>query len=183
MTAAPAGVERICLEVRGKRCVARPPFQKGGGGLRRQAGVGVLLASRGWAGQTPPPWHGGEPLPWPCHTRRLSLLSLHLHSLSSSTLPPFLYSFLHLSPLIPSFNPLFFIATPYCHYSLLPHIAYQNRPLLKVIHHLQTTVDHLLFKQTHKISAKRNSIPYLTSVITRVPSDTLGNTLLFNSKR
>ena len=135
-------------------------FQEGGGGLRRQAGVGVLLASRGWAGQTPPPWHGGEPLPWPWHTRRLSLLSLHLHSLSSSTLPPFLYSFLHLSPLIPSFNPPFFIATLYCHYSLLPHLAYQNRPLLKVIHHLQITVDHLLFKQTHKISAKRNSIPY-----------------------
>ena len=154
-----------------------------GGGLRRQAGVGVLLASRGWAGQTPPTWHGGEPLPRPCHTRRLSLLSLHLHSLSSSTLPPFIYSFLHLSPLVTSFNPLFFIATLYCHYSLLPHLAYQNRPLLKVIHHLQTTVDHLLFKQTHKISAKRNSIPYLTSVITRETSDTLGNTILFNSKR
>ena len=158
MTAAPAGSERICLEVCGKRCVACPPFQKGG--LRRQSGVGVLLASRIWAGQTPPPWHGGEPLPWPWHTRRLSLLSLHLHSLSSSTLPPFFYSFLHLSPLIPSFNPLFFIATLYCHYSLLPHLAYQNRPRLKVIHHLQTTEDHLLFKQTHKISAKRNSIPY-----------------------
>ena len=82
--AAPAGVERICLEVCGKRCVARPLFQKGGG-LRRQAGVGVVLASRGWAGQTPPPWHGGEPLPRPCHTRRLSLLSLHLHS------PPLLF--------------------------------------------------------------------------------------------
>ena len=25
--------------------------RRGGGGLRRQAGVGVLLASRGWAGR------------------------------------------------------------------------------------------------------------------------------------
>ena len=135
VTAAPAGVERICLEVFGKRCVARPR-KGGGGGYGDRPGSGFCWRLRGWAGQTPPLGHGGEPLPWPCHTRRLSLLSLHLHSLSSSTLPPFLYSFLHLSPLIPSFNPLFFIATLYCHYSLLPHLAYQNRPLLKVIHHL-----------------------------------------------
>ena len=158
-------------------------FPEGGGGYGDRPGSGFCWSLGAGLVKHHPPWHGGEPLPRPYHTRRLSLLSLHLHSLSSSTLPPFIYSFLHLSPLITSFNPLFFIATLYCHYSLLPHLAYQNRPLLKVIHHLQTTVDHLLFKQTHKISAKRNSIPYLTSVITRETCDTLGNTVLFNSKR
>ena len=142
---------------------------------------------RGFAGVSGLGWSNTTPVArWRATSLAMSYsppLSLHLHSLSSSTLPPFLFSFLYLSPLIPSFNPLFFIVTLYCHYSLLPHLAYQNRPLLKVIHHLQTTVDHLLFKQKHKISAKRNSIPYLTSVITRETSDTLGNTLLFNLKR
>ena len=117
-----AGRGRADLSGGVRETLRRPSaFPEGGGGVTATGRVGVLLASRGWAGQTPPPWHGGEPLPRPCHTRRLSLLSLHLHSLSSSTLPPFIYSFLHLSPLITSFNPLFFIATLYCHYSLLPH--------------------------------------------------------------
>ena len=85
VTAAPAGVERICLEVFGKRCVARPPFQKGGG-------VTATGRGRGFAGVSGLGWSNTTPVArWRATSLAMSY-SPPLSPISTSTLSLLLYS-------------------------------------------------------------------------------------------
>ena len=99
-------VERICLEVCGERCVARPPFQKGGGSYGGRPGSGFCW--RLGAGLVKHHPRGTVASHFPGHViLAASLSSLYIYTLS----PPLLFL---LSSILSFISPLLYpLLIPY----------------------------------------------------------------------